>query len=170
MADTQSLLLAIVAVFSGGTVLASASAVAEPPGRPAPAAISRHAPAEADSRAMVIARASDGLFYIDAVIGSEAVRFLVDTGANMTLLAPQDARRARLVSQGMLSLETAGGLSRIEASVIDRLNLGHHAIGPVRVGIADDGLGVSLLGQDVLSKLGTITIAADSMTIHLPAS
>lgn len=175
MGDTHSLYLAIITVCCGGTVLASnpefagnANSLAP---RSAPAAlIAEVVDASAESAGPVtIFRAEDGLFYLDGRVAGETVRFLVDTGANLTLLAPADAARAGIEAGGKtMPLATANGTSEIDSSTIERLDLAGHGLDRLRVGIGGKSLPVSLLGQDALSRLGIITIEANELTIHPP--
>lgn len=171
MGDTQVFLVAILAAFGGGSVLASH------PDEPVlrddlvPAAQSTQLdPGEGRlAGPLSIERAADGLFYLDGAIGRETVRFLVDTGANLTVLSPEDAERVGAQgTTGGIPLATANGTARISEARLDRLELAGHRLKNVRIGIAPQGLPVSLLGQDALSRMGTITIEGNVLTIHGP--
>jgi aspartyl protease family protein len=171
MGDTQVFLFAILAAFGGGSVLASHSG--EPVLRDdlVPAAQSEMIDPGNDRVAgpLTIRRAEDGLFYLDGAIGRETVRFLVDTGANLTVLSPEDAGRVGVEGRaGNIALATANGTARIAEARVRRLELAGHSLSNVRIGIAPDGLPVSLLGQDALSRMGTITIEGDVLTMHGP--
>ena len=41
-------------------------------------------------------RSVDGLFYVPVRIGSQEMRFLVDTGASITVISPNDAKALKL--------------------------------------------------------------------------
>lgn len=123
-----------------------------------------------------IMRARDGLFYLTLRVNDRPVRFLVDTGASMAVLRKADAARAGVaIDRAAASvMRTAGGLRSYRWGVADRLALhrGSEAdveYGPVEVAVADLGLNASLLGQDALSRLGTVTIRGDVMTVSVPA-
>lgn len=173
MGDTQTILLTMLAICGGGGVLASSSGVEQQGvGSPVIAAITDNKVAS-DTRIqpLTISRSSDGLFYLDGEIGDAPIRFLIDTGANLTVLAADDAARARLGTSGTtITLETVNGTAQIGEARVDRVELGGHDLVGLSVGIANQGLPVSLLGQDALSRLGTITIRDDELTIHPPAS
>jgi aspartyl protease family protein len=172
MGDTQTIMLTMLAICGGGGVLASSSGV-EQQGVAAPAiAAVPYDKAASDTRLqpLTISRSDDGLFYLNGAIGDAPIRFLIDTGANLTVLAADDAARARLgTSDATITLETVNGTARIGAARVDRVELGGHDLVDLSVGIANQGLPVSLLGQDALSRLGTITIRDDELTIHPPA-
>lgn len=172
MGDTHSLLLAIITVCCGGTVLAAnadAQLGTADPGAGGLAPLSGIRLAGPPAGAVTILRAADGLFYLDGLVAGRSVHFLVDTGANLTLLSPADAERAGVRAAGKkLPLETANGPGHIGGSIINRLELAGHGLENLRVGIGGDALPVSLLGQDALSRLGTITIEANELTIHPP--
>lgn len=114
-------------------------------------------------------RAADGLFYVEGAINGAPVRFVVDTGASMIVLTASDARRAQVaIDQGAPNVEaqTAGG-----KRVLTRVTLASMQVGPTGVRtapavVADDALGVSLLGQSWLAQLASVTIEGDRMRLR----
>lgn len=121
--------------------------------------------------AVTIAKAPDGLFYVSGTVNGTEVRFLVDTGANMVVLTDEDARRVGVSPRNggtADSIETAGGRSSM-----DRVSLGHVSVGGrdvtnIDAAVMRKGLQISLLGQNLLSKLGPITMSGDEMTLSSP--
>lgn len=111
-------------------------------------------------------RAADGLFYVTGTINGAPVRFLVDTGSTSTVLTRDDARRAGVMPalhQFNAQADTANGQARIAWVEIDDLQVGGIRARSVMAAVAGGGLGVSLLGQNMLSQLGSLTIAGDRM-------
>lgn len=114
-------------------------------------------------------RASDGLFYINAVINGETVRLLVDTGASMIVLTPEDAQRVGAMptpSAYTVDADTAGGGSKMARVTLAQMTVGRTAASAVPAVVASDRLGVSLLGQNWLSRIGSVTIEGDRMTLR----
>ena len=114
-------------------------------------------------------RARDGLFYVRATVNGVPVRFVLDTGATLVVLTPQDAKRIGLTGhEGGPSdrMETAGGFSDIRRATIDRVDVSGHAITDVDAAVVDNGLKTSLLGQNLLSQLGPITLSTDEAELQ----
>jgi len=121
--------------------------------------------------ATTIAKAPDGLFYVSGSVNGTQVRFLVDTGANMVVLTGDDARRVGLTpgnARAADSIDTAGGRSSMERVSLGRVNVAWRDIAHIEAAVMQDGLKVSLLGQNLLSKLGPITMSGDEMTLSSP--
>ena len=113
-------------------------------------------------------RAEDGLFYVTARVNGVPVKFLIDTGATMVVLTPADAKRigiapdAAAVTQEM---ETAAGSSAVRSLTLGEVEVAGRNVADVQAAILQRGLGVSLLGQNLLSRLGAITLSGDEMHI-----
>lgn len=111
-------------------------------------------------------RAPDGLFYIKASVNGVKVRFLVDTGASMTVLTATDAARVGAVMTGAEStLSTVGGTTPMRWGTLRRVTLHGLAVGEVSAAILSTPGGVSLLGQDVLRQARSVSIQADELHI-----
>jgi aspartyl protease family protein len=113
-----------------------------------------------------IDRARDGHFYLDAQVNGAQVHFLIDTGASMVALTPDDAQRAgialpteRAMAQG------AGGAVEIIPVTIDRIAAGPLEARDIPGAVARE-LPVSLLGQSFLSRVGTVQISGDRMILR----
>jgi len=121
------------------------------------------------ANATVISRSADGLFYIDAKIGQDKIRFLVDTGANVTVLTGADAARlglSEVASRRGNVMQTVGGPTQMRWAKIERLDIANSSIANVEAAVIDNGIPVSLLGQNVLSRLDGMTFAGDTLQIH----
>lgn len=116
-----------------------------------------------------IPRASDGMFYVTATANGQPVRFLVDTGATVTVLTEADAA---LIGIGAAdrgpttSLNTVGGATRASDARIAELRLAGRRIADLQVAIIASGINVSLLGQNALSQLEQISFQKDVMTLR----
>lgn len=111
-------------------------------------------------------RAPDGLFYIKARVNGVAVRFLVDTGASMTVLTANDAARVGATGTGAEgTLSTVGGPTPMRWATLRRVTLHRLAVGDVSAAILSTPGGVSLLGQDVLRQARSVSIEADELQI-----
>ena len=120
-------------------------------------------------------RAADGLFYVTALVNGTPVRFLFDTGANMVVLTRDDALRVGVgagssngAADGSDTMETAGGAAQIDRVMLSHIDVAGRRVGNVDAAVANRGLKVSLLGQNLLSRLGPLTLAGDTIVIDRP--
>jgi aspartyl protease family protein len=111
-------------------------------------------------------REMDGHFYAEAQVNGVPIRFMVDTGASVVMLTPDDARRAGIVipAQRELAMGVGGTVS------VTPVTIGRIAIGPVEAreiqGAVADQLPVSLLGQNFLSQFGSVEMRGDTMVLR----
>jgi aspartyl protease family protein len=113
-----------------------------------------------------IPRAADGHFYLDAQVNGAQVHFLVDTGASMVALTAADAQRAGIALPSQRAMaEGAGGAIEIVPVTIERIAAGPLEARAVEGAVARD-LPISLLGQSFLSRVGTVQISGDRMTLR----
>lgn len=125
-------------------------------------------PSYAD-RQIVLERKPDGHFYADATINGQLVRFLVDTGATGVTLTSKDARHIGLTfspAEFTVVGKGASGEVRGKLVMIDRIALGPIEAARVPGAIVGEGLDISLLGQSFLSRIGSVRIADDRMTLR----
>lgn len=130
------------------------------------------APAKGDGHITTVKRAADGLFYVTLRVNDRPVRFMVDTGASVVVLSRDDARLAGLsekAGSGAVRMRTAGGgmdAARVRIPRIADAKTVYHDIDAV---VADGDMPVSLLGQSLLSRLGSVSFQGDRLTIaHEP--
>ena len=155
--------------IKAGPAAAPHSASSSAPTKPmaAPDSYASAAPAAGNGFASrELQRAADGHFYLDAQVNGAEVHFLIDTGASVVALTREDAQRAgialpseRAVAQG------AGGAVEIIPVTIDRIASGPLEARSVPGAVAPD-LGISLLGQSFLSRVGTVQIEGDRMILR----
>jgi aspartyl protease family protein len=138
----------------------------------APPALGVHAgaiPAESAQGPKIIARSKDGLFYLPAAVSGVPLRLLVDTGANKVVLTGRDARAIGIDVDALQysgRMTTAAGTIRTASTLLDGLKVDGREINHVVVIVTDRMDGVSLLGQDVLARLGTVVMNRDGMQLH----
>lgn len=114
-------------------------------------------------------READGLFYVTASINGQPVRFLVDTGASMIVLTAEDARRIGAAVQpgaSQIRTETANGDRSMSRIMLASMQVGATNAAAVPAAVAGDGLRVSLLGQNWLSHIRSVTIDGDRMVLQ----
>jgi aspartyl protease family protein len=114
-------------------------------------------------------RAPDGLFYIHAAANGTPLRFVVDTGATVVVLNRNDAARLGLSYESLdrsARMNTVGGPSAMKWTEIERLEMAGKKLEGIAAAVVDQGLPVSLLGQNALSLLGTVTLKGNVLTIE----
>lgn len=120
------------------------------------------------SQAREFKRADDGLFYITANIGNVPVRFIVDTGATVVVLTQKDANRIGLDPGDFGqtdNIQTASGPGLMHWAKIDSLELAGHQLSSIDVAVSSSDLKSSLLGQNALSRLGSVSLSGDRLII-----
>ncbi|GGE73028.1 retropepsin-like aspartic protease family protein [Sphingomonas prati] len=102
-----------------------------------------------------IAMSPDGHFWVDATIGGDKVRFLVDSGATMTAISAETVAKAGIKTDDRrpMILRTANGDIRA-----DRLTIPLLTVGSIRVedlgAVTSSGFGgINVLGMNFLSGL-----------------
>ncbi|MDZ3833695.1 MAG: retropepsin-like aspartic protease [Sphingopyxis sp.] len=115
-----------------------------------------------------IIRSPDGLFRASVVIEGRSVPMIIDTGATRSVLSSHVAKRLELAidSRGSGSLATINGTTRYRLAAVDTLRIGQRSLHDMKLIVPDGPTRVSLLGQDVLQRLGPIRIDADRLTFE----
>jgi aspartyl protease family protein len=119
---------------------------------------------------LVLARDDHQQFHVDAEIDDRPVRLLVDTGADGIALSEADAQAIGLsVDPGAFrqTITTASGPGYAAPVHLNRIVIGGQALGGADA-LVVRGLGMSLLGQSVLRRLGPVTQDGDRMVIGKP--
>ena len=159
------------AVALGCVALAAPGLDEALPSMKAPASVaalpaSRSSPAVPGLALHEMRRGANGHFYAEAQVNGARVGFLIDTGASLVALTPQDAQRAGVVvGPERATARGAGGPVQVAPVVIDRLVLGPVAAQQVR-GAVVENLPMSLLGQSFLAEAAAVEIRGDVMTIR----
>jgi aspartyl protease family protein len=115
----------------------------------------------------VIERDSSGQFHISADVDGAEVKFLVDTGADVVALTLSDAEIVGLnvdPESFQPIMRTASGTGYGAPVRIERLTIGGRDLDNVDAVVMRD-LPVSLLGQSVLGRLGSVSLQGDRLVI-----
>ena len=114
-----------------------------------------------------VMRASDGLFYVDAVVNGADVRFVVDSGSSLVVLSKDDAARAGLRGDdGGTLMQTAGGVTRMRHTTIATLKFADRTLSGVEAAVVDDLPGVSLMGQSALARFELVAFRRDRLQLR----
>jgi len=116
----------------------------------------------------VIQPDGNGHFITFAEIDGEAVRFVVDTGADMVALTLDDAKRAKVrfdPDQFEVVGRGASGDVRGQRVMIDDIVLDGKRVRDVHAAVIE-GLDVSLLGQSFLRHLRSVHMSGDEMRLR----
>lgn len=123
----------------------------------------------ADTGSHNVGRGADGLFYVQVRVNDRPIRFLVDTGASVVVLTAADARAAGIELHNEHfngAVDTVGGKTPMAWANLAKVELAGHEVRDVRAAVVRDGLGVSLLGQNMLAKLDSVTMTADQLSLR----
>lgn len=124
----------------------------------------------ADGRkSAIIEKAPNGHFETRAQVNGAPVRFVVDTGATMTVLSSEDAARAGY-DIGTLTfnvpVSTANGTTRAARVMADEIRVGDIARNRQPIFVAGPGLLTgSLLGMSFMSTLAGYNVRGDRMEL-----
>jgi aspartyl protease family protein len=103
-----------------------------------------------------IGMAPDGHFWVRATLNGVERRMLVDSGATITAISSDTARKARVdIAAGIapIVLRTANGSAPARAGRVDELHVGNIVARNLRV-VTSPGLGnMDVLGMNFLSRL-----------------
>lgn len=134
-----------------------------PAGPQVQVAIAEDAPAEIRLR-----KRGNGHFYVHGMVNGQIVEFLVDTGASGIVLTVEDAQRVglpvdrrswRVIGSG------ASGAVRGQVNRLDQVEVEGRTVTNLEAMVAN-GLRISLLGQDFLKRLGSVTMTGDVMVLR----
>jgi aspartyl protease family protein len=123
-----------------------------------------------NSGQLVIARSSNGHFYLDAV-GSknQVIHFLVDTGASDVALTRQDAIKLGFKLDTLnytRKYNTANGISYAAPVVIKELIIHKKTFYNVEAHVASEGLDISLLGMSLIEDFANFKITKDMLILE----
>jgi aspartyl protease family protein len=119
---------------------------------------------------IIVAKSADSHFYLDTVINSQEVRFLVDTGATEIALSLQDAKTIGIdlsTIQYTRRYNTANGVSLGAPIILDKITIGDITIRNIPAHVMQEGAdSVSLLGMSALKKFKTVVIQRDKLVLE----
>jgi aspartyl protease family protein len=113
-----------------------------------------------------IRKSLDGHFWADASLNGNNVHFLVDSGATMTTISAETARKARIEPDGHIPVlvDTANGVARFESGSADRLVLGTIERRNMAIEISPGETNV--LGMNFLSSLSVWTVKGEWLVLR----
>ena len=120
-------------------------------------------------RAIEVARARDGHYYLVARLNDVPVRFVVDTGATDVVLTREDARRVGIDLNSLVfsgSAGTANGMVRTAYARVDEMRLGSIVDDDVPVAVNRGEMDSSLLGMAYLGRFGRIEISGNKLLLE----
>lgn len=130
--------------------------------RATPPPVQRVAP----PRPTTVRRSADGLFYVNVTIKQRRMRFVLDTGASHVILSRRDAALLGLrPSRRAASVRTAGGTSRSSWTHLPEVFVGGNKVARVDALLMEAGPPHSLLGLNVLARIGRVQISGDQLTL-----
>ncbi len=111
-----------------------------------------------------------GHFNADALVNGSRVTFLVDTGASVVILTPEDAQRAG-INTSMLRysapVSTANGKTFAAPVRLNEVRVGSISIPDVRALVSKPGqLSTSLLGMTFLSRLRSYKVSGNQLVLE----
>lgn len=118
-------------------------------------------------RETVLDREDNGHFFTVADVNGEPIKFVVDTGATTVALTEDDARRAGVkFDPGQFDVVGSGasGAVRGQDVMLDDVVLDGKRVSGIHA-LVLDGLSISLLGQNYLRHLDSVSISGDKMVL-----
>ena len=126
-----------------------------------------HAPEPARSGYVRLPRASDGHFWAEAKVNRRKIRFVVDTGATLVALAPEDAKRLGLRDlEFTSSVGTANGRTKAAYVTLKRIDIAGVSVKNVPAVVLGEGLTQSLLGMSFLGELQSFEAKRDALVLR----
>ena len=111
-------------------------------------------------------RATDGLFYVQALSGQNRFKFLVDTGATHVVLSHSDASRltlSKVKDADSQYVETVSGSAKVDWVVIKEIEIEGRILKSLRAAVPHNDVAVSLLGQNALAQFQSLRISGDEL-------
>ncbi len=118
---------------------------------------------------LAIPVSSDGHYYVDVMIGSTIVNFMVDTGASMVALSREDADQIGLDLNDddyYAQVHTANGLARVAPITIESMRVEGNWVYDVEAVVIDANTPVSLLGMSYLRRLTNFEFGHGALTFY----
>lgn len=114
-------------------------------------------------------REGDSHFYANVDINGRTVRMMVDSGASIIALTRADAEAVGINVDSlpeMGSANTAGGVVPLRPVELDKVGIEGVDVVGVQAAVIDADMPASLLGQSYLSRLQSVKVEGDVMTLR----
>ncbi len=129
---------------------------------------------EDESGRIVIARSTDGHFYLNAYSKSNnKITFLVDTGASDIALTKKDAIKLGIKIdklQYTKKYHTANGIVFSAPVIIKQMRIGKKIFHNLKGHVSSGGLGISLLGMSIIDDFSNFSISKDMLILEHDAN
>ncbi|CAN5480150.1 TIGR02281 family clan AA aspartic protease [soil metagenome] len=121
-----------------------------------------------EGKAIHIAMAADGHYWVEGMINATPARFLVDSGASITALSEATATRAGLnVDQLRVAvMQTANGPVNARYASVPRLSIGAIKASDLPVVVSPAFGEINVLGMNFLSQLGSWRVEKGEMVLE----
>jgi aspartyl protease family protein len=109
-----------------------------------------------------------GHFFVDAAVNGTTIRFLLDTGATVVALTPDDARAAGVYPAGTgfsQTMSTANGETHAAPTILRDVRLEQLDVDNVAAVVMEQPMAISLLGMSFLKRLNGYSIRDGVLTI-----
>lgn len=109
-----------------------------------------------------------GHVILEAAVNGVPIRFLVDTGASLVTLTPEDARAAGIGSGELVfngRANTANGIARMAPVTLREVRIDQLSIDDVPAAVLEN-LNISLLGMSFLGRLQSYEMRDGKLTIN----
>ena len=116
-----------------------------------------------------IDRDRDSHFYATAIVNGASIRMMVDSGASIIALNRRDAEAIGIDVDSMPeagSANTAGGVVPIRPVELNSVDVDGLTVVGVQAAVIDADMPTSLLGQSYLSRLQSVEVEGDVMTLR----
>lgn len=114
-------------------------------------------------------REGDSHFYATTIINGARVRMMVDSGASIIALNRRDAEAIGIDVDSLPeagSANTAGGVVPIRPVELNSVDVDGLTVVGVQAAVIDADMPTSLLGQSYLSRLQSVEVEGDVMTLR----
>lgn len=117
---------------------------------------------------IILEAESDGHFYLEALVDRSRITFLIDTGASISVLNPDDARELRLETRGREpthEVQTGGGTVKMTAVTLPRIEVGQLRLEGLQALVTEVDMPHSVLGMNFLRRLRSYSVESGKMVL-----
>lgn len=117
----------------------------------------------------VLLRDDDSHFYANVEVNGRTVRMIVDSGASIIALTRADAEAIGIDVDAIPEMgraNTAGGVVPLRPVELDKVGIDGVEVVGVQAAVIDSDMPASLLGQSYLSRLQSVKVEGDRMTLR----
>lgn len=123
---------------------------------------------ETNNSALIFDRGAGGHFFVQALVDGVMIDFIVDTGASVVVLSPNDAERLGLQfskDDYTWQYQSANGVGYAAPIEVNSLSLGAATAHDVPAVVIQQPMTHSLLGQSFLRNLTNFQVQGDQLII-----